>query len=66
MFPKINPTETDAWQQLKLHYARNEECEHEQMFREDTDRSKNFPRLSMISFLIIPKTGSMKKRSNCY
>jgi len=38
MFPKINPTETDAWRQLKEHYEEMKDLSMKQMFREDADR----------------------------
>ncbi len=42
MFPKINPTETDAWRQLKEHYEEMKELSMKKMFREDADRFSKF------------------------
>jgi glucose-6-phosphate isomerase len=42
MFPKINPTETDAWQQLKQHYEEMENVSIKKMFQEDEDRFSKF------------------------
>src|SRR6266498_5167027 len=38
MFHKVNPTETNAWRQLKLHYEDMKNASMKQMFREDADR----------------------------
>src|SRR4030095_3113584 len=38
MFPKINPTETDSWRQLKGHYEEMKDLSMNKMFREDADR----------------------------
>jgi glucose-6-phosphate isomerase len=38
MFPKINPTETDSWRQLKGHYEEMKDLNMNKMFREDADR----------------------------
>ena len=42
MFPKINPTETNAWQQLKEHHQEMNSVSMKQMFREDADRFSKF------------------------
>lgn len=42
MFPKINPTETNAWQQLKNHYEEIKTASMKKMFKEDADRFSKF------------------------
>ena len=42
MFPKINPTETDAWQQLKQHYEEMKNVSMKKMFQEEADRFSKF------------------------
>ena len=42
MFPKINPTETKAWQQLKQHYEEMKTASMKKMFQEDKDRFSKF------------------------
>jgi glucose-6-phosphate isomerase len=42
MFPKINPTETNAWQQLKQHHEEMKNVSVKEMFREDSDRFAKF------------------------
>src|ERR1044071_4993980 len=42
MFPKIIPTETNAWQQLKEHYEEMKSVSMEKMFGEDSDRFAKF------------------------
>lgn len=42
MFPKINPTETNAWQQLKQHYEEMKTASIKKMFQEDRDRFSKF------------------------
>ena len=42
MFPKINPTETNAWQQLKQHYEEMKTASMKKMFQEDKDRFSKF------------------------
>jgi glucose-6-phosphate isomerase len=42
MFPKINPTETNAWQQLKQHHEEMKNVSMKKMFREDADRFEKF------------------------
>ncbi len=42
MFPKINPTETNAWQQLKQHYDEMKSASMKKMFRDDADRFSKF------------------------
>ena len=42
MFPKINPTETNAWQELKQHYEEMKNVSMKGMFREETDRFSKF------------------------
>jgi hypothetical protein len=44
MFPKINPTETDAWQQLKQHYEEMKNVSMKKMFQEEGTVSQNFRR----------------------
>ena len=42
MFPRINPTNTNAWQQLKHHHDEMKNASMKQMFGEDPDRAKKF------------------------
>ena len=42
MFPKINPTETNAWQQLKQHHEEMKNASMKKMFREDGVRFSKF------------------------
>jgi len=42
MFPKINPTETDAWQKLKEHYEEMKNVSMKKMFQDEGDRSSKF------------------------
>ncbi len=42
MFPKINPTETNAWQQLKQHYEEMKNVGMKEMFRADANRFSKF------------------------
>src|SRR5690349_14382882 len=42
MFPKINPTETDAWRQLKAHHEEMKDLSIKNMSREDADRFSKF------------------------
>jgi len=42
MFPKINPIETGAWQQLKQHYEEMKNVSMKKMFREDVGRFSKF------------------------
>ena len=42
MFPKINPTQTDAWRQLKEHYEEMKDLSMKKMFREEADRFSKF------------------------
>ena len=42
MFPKIIPTETNAWQQLKEHYEEMKSVSMKKMFGEDSDRFAKF------------------------
>ena len=42
MFPKINPTETNAWHQLKQHYDEMKKASMKKMFHEDPDRFSKF------------------------
>jgi len=42
MFPKINPTETDTWQQLKGHHNEMKNVSMKDMFHEDADRFSKF------------------------
>ncbi len=42
MFPKINPAETNAWQQLKQHYEEMKKASMKKMFQEDADRFSKF------------------------
>src|ERR1044072_3743022 len=42
MFPKINPTETNAWQQLKPHFEEMKNVSMKKMFQEDADRFSKF------------------------
>lgn len=41
MLPKINPVETNAWQELEAHYAQNE-FDLRTLFEYDTNRFQNF------------------------
>jgi len=42
MLPKINPTETNAWQQLKQHHEEIKNSSIKKMFGEDADRFSRF------------------------
>jgi len=42
MFPKINPIETNAWQQLKQHYEEVKNAGMKEMFRADANRFSKF------------------------
>src|SRR5436190_1611675 len=42
MFPKINPTETSAWQQLREHHQEMKRGSIKKMFQEDSERFKKF------------------------
>jgi glucose-6-phosphate isomerase len=42
MFPKINPTETSAWQQLRQHHQEMTKASMKKMFREDPERFQKF------------------------
>src|SRR5258705_741875 len=42
MFPKINPSETSAWQQLKQHHEEMKDVSVKEMFREDSERFAKF------------------------
>src|SRR5947207_583230 len=42
MFPKINPTGTNAWPQLKQHYEEMKKASMKKMFQEDADRFSKF------------------------
>jgi len=42
MFPKINPTETNAWQQLKQHHEQMRNASMKQMFKLEADRFSKF------------------------
>ena len=42
MFPKINPTETNAWQQLRQHHQEMTKASMKKMFREDPERFQKF------------------------
>jgi glucose-6-phosphate isomerase len=42
MFPKINPTETSAWQQLREHHEDMKHASMKRMFQEDADRFTRF------------------------
>jgi glucose-6-phosphate isomerase len=42
MFPKINPTETDSWRQLKEHYEEMKDLSMKNLFREEADRFSKF------------------------
>jgi glucose-6-phosphate isomerase len=42
MFPKINPTETDSWRQLKEHYEEMKDLSMKNLFREEADRFSRF------------------------
>lgn len=42
MFPKINPTQTDAWRQLKEHYEEMKDLSMKKMFRDEADRFSKF------------------------
>ncbi|MBL7708822.1 MAG: glucose-6-phosphate isomerase, partial [Chitinophagaceae bacterium] len=44
MLPKINPTSTQAWQQLQAHYHEIKEKQLRELFKEDTNR---FEKLSV-------------------
>ena len=42
MFPKINPTETNAWHQLQQHHAEMKDASVKKMFGEDPNRFSKF------------------------
>ena len=42
MFPKINPSGTNSWQQLKEHHNEMKDASMKNMFREDADRFSKF------------------------
>ena len=42
MFPKINPTDTNAWQQLKEHHQEMSRASIKKMFQEDPNRFQKF------------------------
>jgi glucose-6-phosphate isomerase len=42
MFPKINPTETNAWQQLREHHEEMRKASVKKMFQEDPERFQKF------------------------
>ena len=42
MFPKINPTETNAWHQLQQHHAEMKDASVKKMFGEDPNRFSMF------------------------
>ncbi|HET9824904.1 MAG TPA: glucose-6-phosphate isomerase [Chitinophagaceae bacterium] len=42
MFPKINPTDTNAWQQLRQHHEEMTHASMKRMFHEDPDRFTRF------------------------
>lgn len=42
MFPKVNPTETNSWGQLKLHYEEMKNVSMKKMFRDDANRFSKF------------------------
>src|SRR5215471_18710266 len=42
MFPKINPTETNAWQQLRQHHEEMRRASMKKMFQEDPERFQKF------------------------
>ena len=42
MFPKINPTKTEAWQKLQKHFSEMEHVKMQQLFAEDSARAERF------------------------
>ena len=42
MFPKINPTETNAWHQLREHHEEMKKASMKKMFQEDSERFQKF------------------------
>jgi len=42
MFPKINPTTTQAWKKLEAHAAQMQEVQMKELFAQDGDRFKKF------------------------
>src|SRR5437868_15010870 len=42
MLPKINPTTTNAWQQLKEHSVKMKQVHLRNLFKEDADRFKQY------------------------
>ncbi len=42
MFPKVNPTKTEAWKKLHDHFKEMKHVSMKDLFREDADRFKNY------------------------
>lgn len=42
MFPKINPTKTEAWQALNEHFSEMKEVKMQQLFQDDKQRAEKF------------------------
>ena len=42
MFPKINPTKTIAWKELRLHYNEMKNVSIKNLFNEDPDRFEKY------------------------
>lgn len=42
MLPKINPTQTDAWKKLQIHFQEMKSCKMKQLFQDDPDRFDKF------------------------
>src|SRR5215510_9192547 len=42
MFPKVNPIETNAWQQLRHHHEQMRNASMKEMFKEEADRFSKF------------------------
>ncbi len=42
MLPKINPTETESWKSLLLHFEEMKTVQIKELFKEDAERFKNY------------------------
>jgi glucose-6-phosphate isomerase len=42
MLPAINPTKTNAWKALQLHFERIKDVHMNELFANDKDRAKKF------------------------
>ena len=66
MFPKQNPTNTQAWLLLKRHYDEEMQRTHlRKLFAADPERFKKFSTRLTIFYLIIQKILLIIKHFNC-